>query len=531
MFCSSPSILAKEFKKKKKTHTYINVRPGRKPHLIKDSGLIVARGRSPSLESSVSSTVSMELSNSVEPIASGRQLPERKATEKREEVRVYTGEGSQALSDNSMAAQIAVSDLPVFEPLSQEKTESRDSDGLVDDGEYDRLASHLATGAASDGDERLSGSPSGEQRRKLVVHHYENFPFNPVGEAKENEKEMLVGESSDDGLKHQTSVTSANHIKRPATPIYNGGRESARSGASEGSVSPPLPERPRAMSSDIERRPSLDIQEKRTLSPLSQDKRGKEEEKEKEEGEKDAVFQQSFEASQMKVVQRVATQDGIEYALINPAWKKGKGKRRHLSSDEKTRLHLPSDASDEMGRPYLLSDASDDRSPTWRRESYGTPPPLPYRPDDLGASMERNPENAQNSGNERISYVDLDSDVFQKKRAELGIESRFSESVQYVTVEKESRNSRLRTRGNGYEDVDLGEQQSNGKPIRKLFEGVCVCIRACVCTRTIILYIVNIHTSVMWTVCYWGGCLITSEIQFYLHNPHRYIHMATHGGR
>ena len=307
-----------------------------------------------------------------------------------------------------------------------------------------------------------SGSPIAEQRRPLLVHHYENFPFSPSTDA--GEKDRNAGNQ-------KTSPTSPQ-------PIPMNRRESTRSEISQMSITPPLPERNYSQS-ELNCSPTPPLPERHYLSPSppsSADLPGNvfvpiqnsmetdsprstqlpvltpSGRDNKVDGDRAAPLP-VFKSSQPRVVERTVSQQGSEYAIVNPAWKKNmKGRAPSLSGE--------SDKSSTLG-----SDAGE------------TPPPLPARPVDFNKSMERSTHGGERSPrSDARGYVDLDSSFVEKKRTELDVSSRFDKSVQYAVVQLESPtgpNSKLnnpprgkrgpRTGGDGYEQVDLEEQHPTGE--------------------------------------------------------------------
>ena len=246
-------------------------------------------------------------------------------------------------------------------------------------------------------------SPPGVRRRPLVVHNYENFPFNPNGKTPPSDSE-----ATPDGSGELVSPT----------------RSRAESNASSASSAPPIPERHYSQS-DINRSPTHN----HTHSPYSDG------DEEQESRESLSPLHQLRGQSRPREVQREMSEQGNEYAVINPAWKKNvKGRSPSLS-----RINDPDAVSKE------------------------NPPPLPDRPPSLTSPSQTSD----------TSRVDLDSSLVQQKRAELEISSRFAQSVRYVDVElggkvqqQEITQSRPRSRGNvdvTYDTINFPNSQPEGE--------------------------------------------------------------------
>ena len=245
-------------------------------------------------------------------------------------------------------------------------------------------------------------SPLGVRRRPLVVHNYENFPFNPTGKTPPGNSEATPN-------------------MEDSSPT----RSRAESNASSGSSAPPLPDR-NYSEPDISggsapnHTPSGGGDEMRdSLSPLHQT-RGQ---------------------SRSREVKREITEQGQEYAVVNPAWKKNV-----------------------KGRSPSLTRITDSASET----TEGTPPPpLPDRPPST--ATERSASQSSDTSN-----LNLDSELVQQKRDELEVSSRFTESVRYVDVELESKTQlegpqgRPRSRENDnvtYDTINFPHSQPEGESV------------------------------------------------------------------
>ena len=349
-------IVAKEHERKQQSHTYINIRPGKQPLVVRteDSDTdppAAASGRG----------------NGVVAQASGSDPYDGSA-------RVREGAGRGELLSNGGTSR-----------------EVSGEGGTWVSGEAEGNGALSSPGGESGGfpsDE----SPPGVRRRPLVVHNYENFPFNPIATAK-------------------------NSDATPDPEIGSGGasptRSRAESNASSGSA-PPLPER-HYSESDVSGSRSApnypapdcpahsreeDHESRDSLSPLHRQNRG---------------------ASRSHEVQREVSEQGQVYAVVNPAWKKNiKGRSPSL-----TRLTDP-----------LMSDD---------KVTDETPPPLPNRPSSSAAAATK-----EGSATE---HLDLDSDLVEQKRAELEVGSRFAQSVRYVDVELSGRSREEGSRGSGHRKV------------------------------------------------------------------------------
>ena len=132
------------------------------------------------------------------------------------------------------------------------------------------------------------------------------------------------------------------------------------------------------------------------------------------------------------------SEQGSEYAVINPAWRKNvKGRSPSL-----TRITDPHAAEDGV--------------------AHETPPPLPNRPSTLGAARE----------DDAAGFVGLDSDLVQRTREELDVSSRFVQSVRYVDVELSGKSRAEGSRGNRskvgagfvtYDTIDFPKSQPEGE--------------------------------------------------------------------
>ena len=367
-------IAAKEHERKQQSHTYINITPGKRPHVV----------RTEDSDTDSPATASRR-SNGIMAQASGGDPYDGSA-------RVREGAGRGELLSNGGFSQEVAGEGETWVSGEAEGNGALSSPG----GESGGFPSDT--------------SPPGVRRRPLVVHNYENFPFNPIESAK-------------------------NSDATPNPEIGSGGasptRSRAESNASSASSAPPLPER-HYSESDISGSSSApnypapdcpapsreeDHESRDSLSPLHRQSRG---------------------ASRSHDVQREVSEQGQVYAVVNPAWKKNiKGRSPSL-----TRLTDP-----------LVSDD---------KVTDETPPPLPDRPSSSAAAATK-----EGSATE---HLDLDSDLVEQKRAELEVGSRFAQSVRYVDVELSGRSLEVGSRGSGhrkvhdvtYDTIDIPKSQPEG---------------------------------------------------------------------
>ena len=253
---------------------------------------------------------------------------------------------------------------------NSEKTKTPGSPGVEAEGsgDYDKL---------------LPSSPSAEQRRPLVVHNYENFPFNPT-----------TGSSNMRKTKQHDSVDGVPQPRAGAAEDVTSPRTRTGSNVSSTSSAPSLPERCYS-ESEISASPVL------SPSPTQNDAHRTSHVMNSEQRVKNSSPGLPIGQSRSNEIQREVSEQGNEYAVVNPAWKKNvKGRAPSLTrvNDEVTSIE-------------------------W--EGNETPPPLPNRP----AELLRSRHNTNTGG-----HINLDSDLVKQKRAGLNISDRFSQSVKYSDV-------------------------------------------------------------------------------------------------
>ena len=268
-----------------------------------------------------------------------------------------------------------------------------------------------------------SDSPSGVRRRPLIVHHYENFPFSPANSVKQKNKQQ---QSASETAVSSEAQSQTDGMTSPSTPRSRIGSDTSNAS----SAPPPLPDR-NYSESEVGGTPPPSLPERPSFSLSPSDSPSVSQ----EQMESDDLFLPPT-SSRAREVQRKVSDDGKEYAIINPAWKKNV-----------------------KGRPPSLGGDNNENA----GGKYETPPPLPNHPADLSATAE------QPAQKDTRGYVDLDSDIIQKKRAELNISSRFSESVKYSEVKiaprasSKSLRNRSKVGGDGYEQIDFAEPQRDSK--------------------------------------------------------------------
>ena len=431
---------AKEHKRRQQAHTYINIRPGHKPHVVKQSSdplfspATMESGSNAAKNTTNTADVMSAVPNGMtkmsgshvksngvgrnsagarskrggDQVAGGGEnevVMEEDVLRRTEHFEVCAGSQDMSISPPSQETEVEINGVSP----SQEGMEGNKDIGL------------------SLSDSLSSDSPSGVRRQPLVVHHYENFPFNAANSAEVKRRNQ------------QASVDKACEGVEGATSPSSPHRGRAGSNISNASSAPPLPER-RYSESEVSSSPAVLPSQKPLLSPTPSESCSVLREQTTSSEQRDPL------QSRPREVQREVTEHGSEYARVNPAWKKNV-----------------------KGRAPSLSGENDGLASLGRSKSE-TPPPLPNRPAELSNTLERPGQN------DARGYVDLDSDFNQKKRAELNISNRFCESVEYAEVhvntrtEPSDRNAAM-TKGlqthrkmgsGGYEEIVLPEPPLDG---------------------------------------------------------------------
>ena len=235
-------------------------------------------------------------------------------------------------------------------------------------------------------------SPSDGYRRPLVVHNYENFPFKPSNSARR------MKQNAADGLPETTTITEGSSQLDGGTTDPSPPRSRPGSNFSDSSWTPPLPER-RYSESELRCSPVPLLSDDSPFSPSPASSDGYGAPREHQATSHETA---SPHHSRSQDVQREVSEQGNEYAVVNPAWKKNV-----------------------KGRPPSLSGENDGSG----RSRSETPPPLPNRPARL--------PNAQGhpGQNDTQEFVDMDSDLVTKKKVKLDTSNRFNKSVKYTEVQ------------------------------------------------------------------------------------------------
>lgn len=368
---------AKEHKKKQQSHTYINIRPGHRPYVVTTKESDVPPSPSVKGESLAHGTPNMSCITQ----KSGSQSSSRASQKQRNGLSPETPERQR---DDGKAGKLGEREMP----RRKEKAESleclsgnHETLGLSLQREKESTANSASPQASEEGEGGEGGghydslspeSPSSARQRPLVVHNYENFPFNPTRERRH-------------------SVTGRTEEGVVTTPPQ---RSRTGSDVSSASSAPPLPER-HYSESDINDGffPGLPDLSLPSPSPAPQEQASNSE-------EVDTLSPlHSTHSSRSHEVRRELSEQGNEYAIINPAWKKNV-----------------------KGRSPSLTRVNDDDVVPVDKDGSKAPPLLSDGPATV----------LDQSGH---GSMDLDSDLVNQKRAELEISSRFTQSVKYAEVQ------------------------------------------------------------------------------------------------
>ena len=394
----------------------------------------------------------------------GRDIPP-KSRERREGERVLGVEGGGSGSSTGISA--AVVEPPSTSPVGEaERGEIRNAS--THEGKENspiRPGKSEATNEAGEEKARSqSSSPTTAQMRPLLVHYYENFPFNtPSGTGSSNP----TGKDDEERGGERQRVRQEMLMKPPYSLIRSA---STRSGTSQRSITPPIPDRHYSMS-EVNRSPTPPLPERQYLilspsegesSQLTSvfipthygDERESHEEKlvaelnqmpaakveEQEEGETKAEGVDevgtlpTVHISKRRVVTRMVSRGGDEYAVINPAWK-----------------------TNVKGRSPSLTDEGENNNP-----SSEIPPPLPERLFDMrspsGANM--SPDGSLSGGSP--GYAAIDDGIVQSKKNEMNVKSNTGgyASIDDSIIQSKQTEMNVKSNRGGYASIDDSIVQS-----------------------------------------------------------------------
>ena len=410
-------VTAKELRKKQQSHTYINVTPGRRPHIVTGDNINLLK-----------STL----------VEDGKRNFANGSADKTVNTGSAGGSGSGVGDSDSQCSRAVVGDDDGV--VADEKLKEKDSGRMINEDATQSLeivgeiSRHADTEEMNGGFSPLmedpatalaSGSqPSGPPRqRPLVVHSYENFPFNP------NRRKMNTPESPSlvPGPREEEEEEGSESLTPP--------RSRTGSELSNRSSTPPLPERHYSESETSISNPGPGIFP--LVSPVPSPSPSPSQSAQSQEGPPHHFYHHHHENpspphshSRSGQVKREVSEQGHEYAVVNPAWKKNA-----------------------MGRPPSLTRISGSLTSL---EKYGneTPPPLPDRPAHLEHSVSRQSDKEE-------EFVGLDSDLVKQKREELDIENRFNQSVKYTEVKTPSPDCQSKREAGvvAYDTIDFTKQQ------------------------------------------------------------------------
>ena len=379
------ALAAKEHKKKQQSHTYINIRPGHRPYVVTTrkscdaalSSTAGSKGDSVSNSTSKMSCISHKSGGSGGELGGERDGVDRETSERaRNDGRTGRSREREVVSKQEKAEPVlAVSgnretsapSLPSEKEMSAANSASpQTAESGEDSGHYDSLS---------------PDSPPSVRRRPLVVHNYENFPFNQPRERRRSDTEGVAGCVA-------------------ATPPPT--RSRTGSNVSSASSAPPIPER-HYSESDTSGSPTQGLPDLSPSSPSpAPNNTGGTIHEPAVGGEGgDTLSPLHSTHSRSHQVKRELSEQGNEYAVVNPAWKKNV-----------------------KGRPPSLTRV-DDEDVSVERGTVETPPTVPDRPAEVSSPAEHTERGC----------IDLDSALVNQKRDELEISSRFTRSVKYTEVQ------------------------------------------------------------------------------------------------
>lgn len=367
-------LAAKEHKKKQQSHTYINIRPGHRPFVVttKDgplsSGTAVQGGR----VSNGTSKMSRISHKSASPEC-GREDADTEVFERRrDDGTVGKPKERESLSrrEKTEASVVVSGNHETLAPslMSEKEAGNSASPQMAESCEEARHYDSLSP-----------ESPPNARQRPLVVHNYENFPFNPTRE------------------RRRSSDTDAGGVAATPPPT----RSRTGSDVSNASSAPPLPER-HYSESDVSGSSARGLPD-HTLSspsPAPIDPQGTLHDQATSSEGGDTLSPLRTKHSRSHEVQREMSEQGNEYAVINPAWKKNvKGRSPSLTRIDDNDVSVETDAAEAP-------------------------------PNSAGAGVVESSMCHSGRGT-----IDLDSDLVKQKRDELEVSSRFTQSVKYAEVQ------------------------------------------------------------------------------------------------
>ena len=420
---------AHEHKKKQQSHTYINIGPGRRPHVVtQDTSHVLSTTTTVDRESSIVNGSTKMMNTDSHSNESGTANIRGNSIEAVLDVSESVGERFEERGEEGYASVDPLEQLVARETNCisrhsdiEEMNGVCSSPGWIDD----------QTNNMTDSDTQMSGI----RRRPLVVHNYENFPFNPNSRSSvkklsvdslPDSSVLIPGPSGEeDDEEGMTSMSSPPPRSRTGSDLSNV------------SSTPPLPEH-RYSESEASPAPGATMLDRTILSPSPSpaQSEGNTNNHHRYEGEQrdnlSPLHHHSQTQSRSSQVQREISELGNEYAIVNPAWKKNiKGRSPSL-----TRI--------------------DDSPTSLERYENETPPPLPDRP----AHLEHSSSRQTGTG----TFVDVDSDHMKHKREQPDI----GQSVQYTEVSPQispdgSQTQTRREMGVAYDTIDFAKQKGDGK--------------------------------------------------------------------
>ena len=396
-----------------------------------------------------------------------------KSAEGREGEWVQGEEGGSGSSTRISAAVVESPSIALVGEGERREIQSTSLNGGKESSPIRPGKSEAANEASKERERSQSSSPTNAQTRPLLVDHYENFPFN-------TSSNNPTREENGERTRKREGVRQETHMKPPYSFVRSA---SSRSGTSQHSITPPLPDRHYSMS-EVNRSPTPPLPERQYLilspsegessQPTSvfipthrgagrESHEGKlgadldqisavEIEEQAEEGDEVRTLP-TVQVPQRRVVTRTVSQGGDEYAVINPAWKRNVERRSPSLTDEGENDD-PSEIS-----PPLPERLLDMRSPTGSSMSpdgsvSGVSPG--YASVDTGFVHSKQTE--MNVKSNPGGYASVDAGFVHSKQTEMNVKSNPGgyASVDAGFVHSKQTEMNVKSNPGGYASVDAG---------------------------------------------------------------------------